>query len=640
MLNAMRNGAHSKIIKFILFSFLVLAVGGMALMDVGGFFRGGVGMNVVAKAGNESITSVSFDNTVRRTLAQQGLPAQEAYKFGLVDQILQNEIGQRLMTQAGFDLGIYVGDDIVTQQINQLIAPAAKSQPGVSKKQLLQTMLRNQGMTEADFIAAIRRSMMNTVLQTTIQSAALPMPRQEALNIYTSRNETRTLDALIIPHDSVKDIEPAQEEVLTAFYEAAKASRYSIPETRSFTIAVVNEDNAKSAVTISDDELQAAYNRAKSTTYSRPERRLVQQAVLTTKDEADKVVAALEGDKAALKDAVKTVTGKEIAYLGEQTYEEKGLIESVAGDTFAADVDAPVGPIQTPLGYHILIVKKILPPEQESFESVRESIRKDLMQSRQLDAVTEAANTIDDRLAGGEDLAVIAKETGMKTTTIGPIRNDGSTPDNHEGLKGFEADREYILQTVFDLNEGEVAPVLELGDGRYAAIRLDSVQERNFKPYESVKAELAKNWIADQKAAANTTRANALQQDIASGKKTLADVAKELSLKTESITIKRGGDAPEKIGEAARNALFEPTQGESAATEIPNGYVVAVVKSITLPDASKITDADLKPIITESLSLQRSEMVQSYMQATQKDLGVRINRSLLESIYNIEASGS
>ena len=92
MLTAMRDGAHSKIIKFFLFGLLIMATGGMVFMDVGGFFRNGVGVNTIAKAGDESISSQEFDRAVQRVVSKQGMTAKQAYQFGLVEQILQQEI--------------------------------------------------------------------------------------------------------------------------------------------------------------------------------------------------------------------------------------------------------------------------------------------------------------------------------------------------------------------------------------------------------------------------------------------------------------------------------------------------------------------------------------------------------------------
>lgn len=637
MLTAMRDGAQSKIIKFILFGFLLLAVGGMALMDVGGFFRGGVGMNHVVKAGNETIGGQQFDSTVRRILTQQGLAASEAYKFGLIDQILRGEVSQRLLTQAGFDMGIYAGDDVVSRQIQMLVDPVSKSQPGVSKRDVLRRLLQNQGMSEQDFISTIRRSMMNSVVQTTIQSAALPIPRAEAVNMYLSQNESRSIDAIILTHDSVKGIESAQEEVLTAFYEAAKAGRFAIPETRSFSMAILTEDNVKDAIKISDADVRKEYDKS-SANFTSAERRIIQQAVLENEDAAKAVIAKL-AEKSSLKDAVKIVTGTQTAYLGEETFEQKGLLPAVAADTFKAAAGDTVGPVKTALGYHVLIVTKIIAPEKKSFESVKDDLRRELTSAQMSDGLMNTANAIDDRLAGGESLDTVIKEQGMKVEKFGPIRQDGSTPDKRDPLKDLARDRDYILQTVFDLNEGETAPVMELSDGRYAIIHIDAVTERSFKPYADVKEELAKNWIADQKAAANADRARTLQQGVESGAKTLAATASDLGLRVETITLKRTGDAPKNIGPGGRDALFTAIDGETTIAEVPGGYVLATIKSITLPDAAKISDADLKSISDAATKAQRDEMMLTYMQYLEKELGVKINRNLLDTMYGPESAG-
>jgi len=637
MLNAMRDGAHSKIIKFILFTFLVLAVAGMALMDVGGFFTSGVGNNMVAKAGKESISSVAFDQSLRRVLSQQGMQPREAYEFGMVDQVLESEINQRLLTQAALDMGIYAGNEQVARQISTLIEPLVQSQPGTSRSDMLRRLLQAQGMTEQAFVATMRREMMNTVLQGTIQTASSITSRAEALNLYLVQNETRDVDGLILSDASVKGIDDAPEEVLKAFYEAAKSSRFMIPETREFTIAVLTEDNIKSSLTVSDEELEKEYKKSISS-YTLPERRVVEQAVLDTQEKAIKIAAAVRDDKKSLKDSVQSVTGKTTAYQDKTTFARQGLVKDIGDAAFVAEIDAVIDPIKTPLGWHVLVVKEILPESVKSFESVKDDLKKELSQGMLSAQLFNTANSIDDRLASGEAIGDIAKDMDLKLNKFGPVGIDGSTADKRDALKDFEKDRDYILQTAFELVEGESAPVLELSDGRYAALHVDKVKERSFKAFEDVQDELKKSWIADQKASLNRDRAQKIQQDIAAGTKTLSAAATELGVKVESFNnLKRTAEAPKSIGKGAIDALFDTVEGETIMTAVPNGILIGTIKSSDIPDPAKVTDKDLEILIEASERAAGDEFMQVYMQYLHDKKNVKVNRHLLNMMYGPES---
>lgn len=637
MLNAMRDGAQSKIIKFVLFGFLVMAVGGMALMDVGGFFRNGVGNNNVVRIGGDSISSMQFDQTMRRVLSQQGMQPKEAYEFGMVDQILQAEINQRLMTQAAYDMGIYAGDATVARQIGSLIDPLMKSQPNAQRRDILQTILRAQGMTEQDLVNTLRQGMMNTVLQSTIQMATTIPSRAEALNLYQVQNETRDVKAFFLSNDSVKDVEDAQEEVLKAFYEAGKSSRHVIPETRSFTIAVLTEKNLSSGASVTDEELEKEYQKAIKS-YTLPERRELVQAILDNQAAAEKVAAAVRDDKQSLRDAVKTVTGKTAAYQDETVFAREGLVKAMGDAAFTAELNTVSAPVQTPLGWHVFVVTEILPEAARPFAEVKDSMRKDLAEGRLSEQLFETANAIDDRLAGGEDINAIAKEMNLSVTKIGPVGEDGSTPDKRDALKDFEKDRAYILQTVFELSEGESAPVLEISGGRYAAIHVDTVKERSFEPYEAVKADLKKSWIGDQKASLNRTRAQKIQQEIAAGSKTLTQGAAEFDAKIEDFAkLKRTGDAPKSIGKDGQAVLFAGVEGETLLVPVANGYMIATVTSVALPDRAKITDKDLETLTGSIADATPNEFMQAYLQYLQNKEKVKVNRHLLDMMYGPES---
>ncbi len=638
MLNAMRDGAQSKIIKFVLFGFLFMAVAGMALMDMGGFFRSGVGNNMVARVGKESIGSMAFDQSLQRVLSQQGMQAREAYEFGLVDQVLQSEISQRLLTQAALDMGIYAGNEQVARQIGTLLEPLVQSQPGTTRSDMLRRLLQAQGMSEQAFISTMRREMMNTVLQKTIQTASSPTSRAEALNLYLVQNETRDVDGFILTDASVQGVDDAQEDVLKALYEAAKASRFTIPETREFTIAVLTEDNVKSTLTVSDEELEKEYKKSISS-YTLPERRVIEQAVIDTQEQAAKIAAAARDEKKSLKDAVESVTGKTTAYQDETTFARQGLVREIGDAAFTADVGAVIDPVKTPLGWHVLVVKKALPESVKPFESVKDELRKEMSQGKLSEQLFNTANSIDDRLAGGEAIGDIAKDMGLKLDKIGPVGIDGSTADKRDALKDFAKDREYILQTAFDLMEGESAPVLELSDGRYAALHVDKVTERTFKPFEEVQGELKKGWIADQKASMNRDRAQKIQQEIAAGAKTLSAAATEFGVKVTAFdNLKRTGEAPKLLGKGGVDALFGAAEGETVMAEVPGGIMIGTVKSSRLPDPAKVTDKDLQQLIDASERAAADEFMQVYLQYLQDKKKVKVNRHLLNTMYGPESN--
>ena len=117
MLQKLSDGAKGGISKFILVGFLFMAVLGLVLTDVGGFFRDGVSSTSVAEVGSEDIPYNEFDRYLRGSLARQQMSAQDAYQTGQLDVILDRYAQNIVFTQASQNLGIRTSDAAVAKEL-------------------------------------------------------------------------------------------------------------------------------------------------------------------------------------------------------------------------------------------------------------------------------------------------------------------------------------------------------------------------------------------------------------------------------------------------------------------------------------------------------------------------------------------
>lgn len=634
LLNKMRQTAKGGLGKFILFGFMALAVGGMVFMDVGGFFRGGIRAGSVAKIGSHQISISEFDNTVRRVLSAQGMDSSTAYQLGLIDRILHSEISSRLLQRAAYDSGINIGDKYMGQRIGEIVAPYTT--PEISKKEALKRILMSQGMSERQFVGAVRQEIATQLLVGALQGGTSFTSRREAVDIYLYQNEERSLKAIVLPNASARDYADPTDEVLMPFYQSAQ-ERYAIPETRSFSMAVLTEDALKKTLEISDDELKEVYERDISS-YTLPEQRVLEQAILADESTARAVADAFDSE-GGLKAAVEKATGKAEGYVGKETFKREGLPPPVAAAAFETEKGNAAAPVKTALGWHVMAVVDVLEPQTKPFAGVKEEIRKDLASQKLADQLYALAGEIDDRLAGGGTLEEVAEAMQLKIGKYSPVRADGSTPDSREGLKDFEKDRGKILQTVFELAEGESAPVIELADGSFGALRVEKVDVKSYKPFESVKADLRKVWIADQQEVLNKRRAQEILKSLASGEKSLEQAAKDAGVSVQTFRIRRNGNPPENLSAPAKTKFFETPGNEYAVAAAQDGYIVGQVTKVTLPDPDKISADDLKKTRETATQGSRDEHLLAYMQYLQDKAKVKINRHLLATTYG-PGSGS
>lgn len=623
MIGALREGAKSGIIKFILFSFLVLAVAGLVLMDVGGFFRNGPHQGAIAEVNGQDISTRHFDQTVRRILSQQGMDIQTAYQLGFINQILQSEISNALLRQAAYDEGLRVSNDLVARQVSKLVAPFVNDQ--LSAPEALRRILMSQNMSEAEFSHGIRVEMSNALLRNALSGGTDYLPQETIDDLYRYMYESRKLSFVVFPDSAIKDYQKPTDDVLLPFYQAGK-ERYALPESRVFTLAILSSDRLKDSLDISEDDLKAAYENDIAL-YTQAEQRLLEQSVVAAKGDADAIAQAVQNG-ATLKEAVKEATGRETAYLGADDFTQDGLPTELAGAVFAAAEGDVVGPIETALGWHVLVVKTIEAPDITPFDEVKAQIKEDLKHDMLADELFAMSGNMDDRLASGMSLEDVAEEMGLTLRKIKPLRADGTTPDGKPGLADFERDKTYILETAFELLPGETSPVMEMADGSYAAIRLDELNEKSYTPFDEVKDQLSKLWIADQQQVLNKLKAQEALQAVFAGEKTLKDFGK-----VKSVTVTRAAAAPDSLGDQAKGVFFEAGQDAPLMAQTKDGLVIGQVDKIALPAVDKAKAEDLAQVSAGLRQQSQGEIFLSYLQALHEKYDVKINRHLLDTLY-------
>lgn len=618
----MRESKSAKLAKYLFMSLLVLATTGLVLMDVGGFFSsGGVGSTTVAKGGGVNIGITEFDRTVRRTLGQQGIGPQEAYQLGMIDGILTGEIQSRLFAAQSRKLGLEVSDTDVTRQIARLAEPLATD--GRSKKEALQQILRTQSISEAEFVGSIRQEMANTILRAALMPPATLSSPLMADNLYRYDNEKRAVKILALMNNDIKDAESPTDEQLEKYYEANK-NDYLIPETRTITMATLKADMLKKNLHISDAQLKAEYDR-NIASFTKPERRLVEQAVLPSRDDADK---ALEDMKA----------GKTPEGAVSQEYEEKGLLPEIASPVFEAKKGAVVGPVETSLGWHVLKVVDLLPESATPFEQMKDRLRTELENSALTQELFQAGATIEDRVAGGETLESLVNEYGMTTEIIGPFRQNGYDKDGKDLFKSYATDRAKLVQTAYDFDAGDIAPVVETADGQFHIIRIDQVVPDTYRDLASVAGELKKRWVDEQQSLANRARAAAALEAL-NGGASLEDVARDHGTKITTLSSVNRKDAPPApLTPMAAAQIFMAEKDKFFSSQIDGGIVVGQVMDIVLPPAAAKADdkelQDLRDLTGRSLG---QDILDQYISSLTKDKTIRINKPLLDQAYGQSA---
>lgn len=111
------------------------------------------------------------------------------------------------------------------------------------------------------------------------------------------------------------------------------------------------------------------------------------------------------------------------------------------------------------------------------------------------EAMTKAANQLEDLLAGGASFAEAAKEAGANVSKLPAVTRAGLLPD---GGQAPLPTLEHLLATIFDTEQGGESNVASGGGGKMYLVHVDKVTPENVPPLAQVRPTIEKLWRKEQ----------------------------------------------------------------------------------------------------------------------------------------------
>lgn len=632
VMQAMHSGRGSKVIKGIFFALLVLATAGLVLTDVGGFFRGGVGSNDVAKVGDETITIVEFDRTARRALARLNMTPQQAHQMGFMDQLLNSEIQRSLFKQIADDQGVKVSRDEVAKQIDSMISPMV--QDGQDKQQVLNEVLRGQGFTENEFVNNVSAEAASGILRKALENKFIGQNENLAVDLYNYQKEARDIEFLTFVNTDVTDVEEPSDEQLEKLYETMKPS-FSIPENRDITVGVLNVDSLEKTIEITDEQIKAIYDE-EIDMYKVPEQRVFRQAIVSEQQQAQEIYKAVE-DGSTLKEAVKKVTDEETGFIDDQSFEKDGLPEDISNVVFA-DAEAAANktyePIQSPLGWHVLQLVKIEPPRTKPFDEVKETLRQELLADELADQRYDFIAEVEDLLASGATLDEVQNTAPFERIEFEGITSQGAFASDYHPLDQFGDDQKIITDLSFEFYEGETSPVTELSNDRLVFVRVNKVNPQSYKPFEEVKDDIKSRWMNDQKRLNNQNNVSELLNTAVTEGKTLKQLSEETNKNIKTMdNVDRSGTLVLPLTNKSLPVIFNNQANELFLFDIENGYAIGQITSIEFPSNAEEANKGINDIKASLEKTSPNESLGVYFENMRDDYSVKVNNSVLNRVY-------
>lgn len=557
MLTQMRRGASTWLARGLIV-FLGISFGAWGIQ---GIFRF-AGDKPIVIAGSAKIHSrdlaLEFDREVKRMKRRAGenFDAATARMMGMGNQVLNRMIADALIDQEAERLGIVIPDSVVVDEIHKM--PVFQG-PGGFDRLTFDTVLRMNDFTEPSFVSSMRHDLLRRQLLSPI-IAAPAAPAAIAEPLFRRLMEQRVADYVVLGPASIGPIAPPDPATLEAFYKDNEA-RFRTPEYRKLSALILDPKQLAKSIDVPESDIAADYESHRDA-YNEPEKRSVEQFVLNDPAKAEAAAAKLAAG--ADFDAVaKEFAGlsKEEVQLGEVTKNE--LPAGAAEAIFEAKPNVVVGPLKTALGQVFARVTAIKPGASKSLDQVRTEIRDRLALDKAKDQIYEMSRQIEDKRAGGADVASIAKDLHLNVVDIAAVDRNGL---DRQGKRVAPLGNDpKILEQIFSTDSGQATDLTEDAAGIDYLIQVDAVTPESVKPLSEVKDQAIAAWTQAEREKRLLARAGDALEELRHG----ADLAK-FGKVVASKPLTRGETTPE-LGQPAVSQLFAAKAGEPFVSPAPAG---------------------------------------------------------------------
>jgi len=635
MLSSFRRASKSKIGTVVVAIVGILIVigfgaGGVSNLSLGSF--AGMSSSTLAKVGSTEVTDQDMGVLMQRDLEsarQQNPNAGYASIVSDFDPLLDQLINQRALVAFADKHGFIVSKRLIDGEIANI--PGVRGIGGEVSQQAYQAFLARQRMTDAQVRQIIAGSMLQRLLITPA-ATDMKVPAGVATPYASMLLEERQGEVGLVPLALfTAGLNPTDAQ-LQQFYNANKA-HFVVPEQRVLKIAEVGPDQVAN-VQASDQEIAQYYNQHQDD-YAAQDVRTIEQAVVQDQNAANQI--AQRAKNGSFVDAVKPagLTAQDVT-VGPQTKVQFTQLTSdkVSAAAFNAPSGSVVGPIQSPLGWHVVKIDSVQKKPGKSLAGAKSEIAAKLDVDKRKTALSDLATKFQSALDGGSNLDQAAKAAGVSVMTTPLITADGSQRGNPSYK--FPADLTPVLKSGFDLEPSDEPAIEALADNKgFAVVAPAQIVPAATATLATVRDQLEAGWIQQEA----TRRALTLAKQIAAkaaGSVSLADAMKQANASlppAQNVTARRI-----QLSQLADKApppmimLFKTGEGKTNVVPDNQGRGFFVVKNEKITPGNPLINPGLIPQLQQQFSDPMSqEIAQELQSAIRNDVKVKKNDSAIQA---------
>jgi peptidyl-prolyl cis-trans isomerase D len=624
MLQSFRTLAGSIFAK-ILFGLLVCAFG---IWGIGDFLRQQPLDSTVITVGDRQVSAEELQRDVQRRIDQfQGkITLEQAEAFGLVEQVVDDEVGKSLFDLEAEREHIYVSD---RQVVDAITADKNFQSPqGGFDRLTFLNILKENNLSEGQYEAMLRADMPRSLaISPALSVATAPKPLTDLL--YRIRHEERVADWVLLP--AADKTVPAPDDAALREYYDKHHDAFTAPEYRGFTALALLPADVAGDVKITDQQLKDAYQQ-RLDEFTKPEKRHVLQMLLPDQKAADEATQQLQAGK-DFTEVAKTVGKQDASTVDLGTIAKTELPPQTADAAFTATEGTPTKPVKTPFGFTIFKVTGIEAGGVKTFDEVKPTLEADLRKDAEQTALYDLSNKVEDAVSAGADLGQIAKQFKLTPITAPAIDREGKGPDG-QAVTGITVPVKQLTNSLFDTAAGQQSTMQEIpNSGGFFVVRTDTITPPALKPLDQVTDAVKSAWLAAKKAEAVTADAEALVKSItADAPLAKLAAARHLQVTTTIPFTRADATAKAKVPPALVSRLFSLKQGEATSVPAEQGEYLAQLTQIKPADPTT-DNAGVEQTEEQAAHQLADELLQQFEGALKQKTTVEIKRAAIDKLF-------
>jgi peptidyl-prolyl cis-trans isomerase D len=541
----------------------------------------------VAKVGGRTIEAQTLMGEYQRDIAAatRELPAGQEASADLRRRVgetaLQRLIGQAALAIELRDLRIVTADKAVAEVARDM--PAFRGSDGKFSKPVFDTVLRNNGLTEARFLDMLRSDVSQRQLLGAVAAGA-SAPDVLVEPLYEAQYEKRSADMAEFPLAAAPAPAEPDQAALHRWYDNHPDS-YASPEYRRIKAIELSPRTLAPEITVTEDDLKAWYDQHRTEFVTTAKR---SSQVISVSDEAKALAEQWRGgagwatmQKAAAGQGAGAVTFDDAV---PSQFPDPDLAKAV----FAAPADTVSDPVRGALGWFVIKVTKATAGQDKTLEEVKDTVRSRVIADKAADLMYDRANKVDNLLANGTSLDEMPADLGLAGVS-GTLDSDGNAMDGSKApIPGAPELKAAIIKAAFQAQKGDPPRLTEvqtpsLGGSAYYALSVEDVTPSAPRPYDEVAQKVKEDWTFDQQRK-EQERAAAQMLAAIKGGRSFSDAATIAGVTPHITPLVTRDQTAEGVPAELQRVLFQLKPGEPTMQETADAFIVAVPAEIIDPD--------------------------------------------------------